>query len=323
MSTTNGSTAVVFPKTRDEWREALDKLPATPGKIPAFFFAHGSPILISDESRGKQMGAMWEFNGPKGPLAAFLKDFGPMLLKKYQPKGIVVFSAHWDTMGERLVSDYGDENPLFMDYYGFPPSLYQLQFKSRGDSALSQRVVEALKKAGIQARTTLKTEPRGMDGLGKKSPGFDHGVFVPFRLMFGDEFMDVPIVEVSMDGTLDPEKNWALGEAVQDLRREGVLVLSGGLLVHNLRDWETFVEHTAPDVVTSFYQAILSAVAIKDPAQRKKAMLDLVNHPGFRQAHPHEDHFIPLYVAAGAGGKDADVRILAAHYGQPTFAFDP
>ena len=34
-----------------------------------------------------------------------------------------------------------------MDYYGFQPSLYQLKFKSRGDSALSQRVVELFKKA--------------------------------------------------------------------------------------------------------------------------------------------------------------------------------
>ena len=45
------------------------------------------------------------------------------------------------------MTDYGDENPLLMDYYGFQPSLYQLKFKSRGDSALSQRVVELFKKA--------------------------------------------------------------------------------------------------------------------------------------------------------------------------------
>lgn len=40
--------------------------------------------------------------GPKGQLASFLRDFGPSLLKKYKPKGIVVFSAHWETAGERL-----------------------------------------------------------------------------------------------------------------------------------------------------------------------------------------------------------------------------
>jgi len=43
-----------------------------------------------------------EHQGPRGPLAAFLKDFGPALLKKYKPRAIVVFSAHWETAGERL-----------------------------------------------------------------------------------------------------------------------------------------------------------------------------------------------------------------------------
>lgn len=57
-----------------------------------------------------------------------------------------------------------------------------------------------------------------MDGLHKKSPGFDHGVFVPFRIMFGEEFTEVPIIEVSMDSTLDPEDNWRIGQAVKKLR---------------------------------------------------------------------------------------------------------
>ena len=113
------------------------------------------------------MGEVWKTMGPTGPLAAFLEDFGPALLKKYKPKGIVVFSAHWESSGERLgmssmsprsplielclttahpVTDYGDENPLLYDYYGFQPALYQLKFKSRGDSALSQRVVHLYKE---------------------------------------------------------------------------------------------------------------------------------------------------------------------------------
>ena len=50
------------------------------------------------------------------------------------------------------VTDYGDENPLLMDYYGFQPALYQLKFKSRGDSALSQRVVQLYKDVSLTAR---------------------------------------------------------------------------------------------------------------------------------------------------------------------------
>jgi aromatic ring-opening dioxygenase catalytic subunit (LigB family) len=80
--------------------------------------------------------------GPESPLANFLGDLGPALLAKYQPKGILVFSAHWETQEEQLVTDYGDENPLLMDYYNFDPELYKLKFSSRGDTTLSKRVVE-------------------------------------------------------------------------------------------------------------------------------------------------------------------------------------
>jgi hypothetical protein len=30
------------------WRKNLDELPATPEKIPSFFFGHGSPLLVID-----------------------------------------------------------------------------------------------------------------------------------------------------------------------------------------------------------------------------------------------------------------------------------
>ena len=90
MQHVSTTTAVTVPRTQVEWREALDALPSTPQHIPAFFFAHGSPMLAYPESE------------QKGSLVAFLRDFGPILLQKYQPKGIVVFSAHWETLGERL-----------------------------------------------------------------------------------------------------------------------------------------------------------------------------------------------------------------------------
>ena len=83
----------------------------------------------------------------------------------------------------------------------------------------TERVLHSLRKNGGQlARTTPKLEARGEDGRGFSGPGLDHGVFVPFRLMFGEEFTDIPIVQVSMDGTLDAEKNWAVGQAVKELR---------------------------------------------------------------------------------------------------------
>ena len=61
------------------------------------------------------MDALRETQGPDGTLAQFLRDLGPALLEKYKPRAIVVFSAHWETSNEQLVTDYGANQPLLMD----------------------------------------------------------------------------------------------------------------------------------------------------------------------------------------------------------------
>lgn len=98
-------TATLGPRTPEEWRKALDALPKNPPKLPVFYFGHGSPMLAmpADVNTSRAIGgAMRAYNGPNGPNAQFLKDFGSALLEKYSPKAIVVFSAHWETAGERL-----------------------------------------------------------------------------------------------------------------------------------------------------------------------------------------------------------------------------
>ena len=87
--------------SQEDWRKALNDLPSTPENIPAFFFAHGSPVLAFPKSEAGSMGEMASYQGSSGPLAQFLADFGSTLLQKYKPKAIVVFSAHWETATER------------------------------------------------------------------------------------------------------------------------------------------------------------------------------------------------------------------------------
>jgi 4,5-DOPA dioxygenase extradiol len=123
-----------------------------------------------------------------------------------------------------------------------------------------------------------------------------------------------------MDGSLDPQKNWEVGKAVQQLRREGILVLSGGLTYHNLREIASFSEVRASPSHKAFDTAVLDAVTTSDADQRKQAMFDLVHHPNFRDAHPREDHFVPVYIAAGAG-EGGSVHVLHANYGVHTYAF--
>lgn len=219
-----------------------------------------------------------------------------------------------------VVSDYGDDQPLLMDYYGFSQELYQVEFHSNGNSQISQRVVEALSAAGMKARKTSRKESRGLDGRGFEGPGLDHGVFVPFKYMFGDRFTGIPIVQVSICGNLSPSANYALGEAVSVLRSEGILILSGGLTIHNLRDLKTFNEASAGDELRKFHERVYESVEEADPKKRKSCLLDLVNQPGFHHAHPRPEHFIPLYVAAGAG-ESGKPRIINAQFAAPTIAF--
>ncbi|KAG1832736.1 Extradiol ring-cleavage dioxygenase class III enzyme subunit B [Suillus variegatus] len=309
-----------FPKTQSEWRTALDALPSTPEKIPAFFFGHGSPMLIARQVTNSPMTSTM---GPGGDLASFLRDLGPALRAKYKPKGIVVFSAHWETIGVRHVTDYGDRNPLLMDYFGFEPYYYQQTFESKGNRALAERIILLYKEVGREAKLSGINENRGWDGRTsppRQGPGFDHGVFVPFKLMFGDKVDDVPIVQVSIERSGDPEQNWAVGKALSKLREEGILILAGGLTVHNLHDRKQFSEKSASPDVTMFDQAITVAASKSQLDERKQSLFDLMKHDGFAQAHPSVEHFVPLYVAAGAG-EEGGVQVVSAIYSAPTIAF--
>jgi aromatic ring-opening dioxygenase catalytic subunit (LigB family) len=105
---------------------------------------------------------------------------------------------------------------------------------------------------------------------------------MPFIHMFGNTFTEIPIVEVSIDSSLKPEKEWALGAAVSELRfvdncfesrlpspelndvcrENGVLILAGGLSFHNLGDFPGFAAPTPAN--QAFHDAILSALQKTD-----------------------------------------------------------
>jgi hypothetical protein len=101
--------------------------------------------------------------------------------------------------------------------YRISSLLSSFPFSFRSDT-LSETTVRVSRQAGVRARLTTRDEARGEDGRGFAGPGLDHGVFIPFRLMFGEELGSVPIVQASIDGSLSPESNWNLGKAITKLR---------------------------------------------------------------------------------------------------------
>ncbi|KAL2912637.1 hypothetical protein HK105_207853 [Polyrhizophydium stewartii] len=290
---------------------SADRAAAAPAaRQPVIFLAHGSPALIWPKSEPARKFALDTVGGPDGPHVKFLQAYGPHLLKQYKPKALVVFSAHWETDGPIQVTD-NKQNPLYYDYYGFPEPLYNLDFRSEGSTALSNRIVELLNKSGIPA-----------EKLPDKGRGLDHGVFVPFIHMLPNP-VGIPIVEVSMHSNLDPKKLIDLGKAVAPLRDEGVLIISGGLTIHSFREPEAWDHRKAPQGFKDFENAVKAAInENKTPEERNAALIATAKHPYFRRAHPREEHFVPIFIAAGAGSHPDDTaRVVCDLHGAITAEF--
>ncbi|POW00941.1 hypothetical protein PSTT_12803 [Puccinia striiformis] len=300
------------------------------GVIPAFFFGRDTDRFMFnnigvDGIFSKRIDCKSRFRN-RGRFATQLpQGFRSGLMKKYQPKGIVVFSAHWESPSKEIkVTDYGNDQPLLYDYYGFPPKFYEARWHSNGSSELTDRVLACLKQAGMEASRTTRDEPRGRDGLVGPAPGLDHGVFIPFMLMFPEgkeEAFPIPVVQVSMDGTLDPKRNIQLGQAVASLRHQGILILSGGLTIHTFENFQEWKFDSSSEEVKHFEREIINASMEESTSERFRKMIDLKRLKGFRKAHPREDHFIPIYIAAGAGSDQGSTTIISDIHGCKTIAF--
>jgi aromatic ring-opening dioxygenase catalytic subunit (LigB family) len=237
--------------------------------LPSFYLPHGGgPCFFMDDPQGT-----WT------AMAAFLRGL-PATLPE-QPRAIVIVSGHWETRGFALTS--AEKPPLVFDYYGFPPHTYQLRYDAPGAPQLAARIAERLRDAGFD--TTLDA-----------SRGFDHGVFVPLKVVYPDA--QIPVIELSLDRGLDAALHLKLGAVLSPLRGEGVLLIGAGMSVHNLRALGD-PRMTAP--ATEFDVWLHDAVTA--PAeQRNHALSRWETAPHARLCHPRHEHLLPLMVAAGASG---------------------
>jgi len=199
------------------------------------------------------------------------------------PQALLVVSAHWEADAPTVMTS--PQPPIYYDYGGFPPEAYAITWPAPGNPALAERVVQLLGEAGIPAKTDARR-------------GFDHGTFIPFKLSWPDA--DVPTIQLSLKAGLDPGEHLAIGRALRPLRDEAVLILGSGMSYHNMRDFGTTTAHRASLV----FDAWLKEAATAEPEIRARRLGEWASAPGARQAHPREEHLIPLMVVAGAAGDD-------------------
>ena len=149
--------------------------------------------------------------------------------------------------------------------------------------------------------------------------GLDHGAWVPLRLMFPEA--DVPVIPLSIQSRGGPQQAYALGEALAPLAARGFLVIASGNVTHNLRDYQTVARSggQTPAYVREFSDWMAARLAAHDIP----ALLDYRRQaPGAVQAHPSDEHLLPLYVALGAGGENAQAQRFHAGIDDYVIAMD-
>lgn len=241
-------------------------------QTPVVFVSHGAPTFALEPGR-------------LGPL---LTAAGTQLPR---PRAVLVVSPHWMTRGGVRVATAPQPETVH-DFGGFPRPLYAIQYPAPGHPELAQRTVQVLRDAGWPA----EADPQ---------QGLDHGAWVPIRFLYPGA--DVPVFQVSLPAGLGSQQAYSLGQALQPLRDEGVLIVGSGSMTHNLYEFRMFAEGEQAEYAREFAAWVRQAVEARDDA-RLVDTLEIAPHA--QRAHPTTEHFLPLLVAAGAAAGDAEVRTL-------------
>ncbi|VXB81525.1 Putative cytoplasmic protein [Pseudomonas sp. 8BK] len=233
--------------------------------LPSLFISHGSPMLALQP-------------GTSGPALARLASQLP------KPRAIVVVSAHWESRELQVGS--AAQPQTWHDFHGFPAELYRVQYPAPGEPQLAAEIASLLTQAGLPTQ------------LAPERP-FDHGAWVPLTLMYPQA--DIPVVQVSLPSQQGPALQRQVGLALVSLRTQGVLLIGSGSITHNLGelDWQA-----GPEQIKPWAQAFRDWV-VNTLTEPNNAALDDYRRqaPYAERNHPSDEHLLPLFFAAGAGGQ--------------------
>jgi len=245
-------------------------------RMPTYFLSHG--------------GGPWPWlTGDLRDAMAELEDSLQRLPGELPaaPKAILMISGHWEAPAFTVQTN--PNPPMFYDYGGFPEYTYSIQYPAPGSPALAGRVGELLSRAGIPVREDAER-------------GFDHGMYSVLAPAWPDA--DVPVVQLAIKQSFDPEEHLAVGRALAPLRDEGILILGSGFSYHNLR----LIGAAAAVPSAEFDDWLGTTLIDSTPAERTVRLREWAKAPSARIAQPREDHLIPLMVAVGAAEDEPATR---------------
>ena len=213
-----------------------------------------------------------------------------------KPSAILVISAHWEA---RLPTVTSGTNPgIIYDYGGFPQAAYEIEYPAPGEPVLAKRVMNSLKEDGIDA---VQDEQRG----------FDHGLFVPLKLIYPDA--DIPCVQLSLVQSLDADLHIQIGKALQSLDWDNLLVIGSGFSFHYMRAFFSPESQESRAMNIAFDEWLRETISDEGLLEeaRKERLVHWSSAPGARFCHPREEHLIPLHVCYGMATKPSDKAFKA------------
>lgn len=237
-------------------------------RMPVAFIGHGSPMhAIAD-------------NPFTRTLAAMRHRYPP-------PRAILCVSAHWMTKGTWVT--HMTQPKTIHDFGGFPQELFDVQYPAPGSPAIAEVIQSTIVAPHIN--------------LDDSNWGLDHGTWAVLRHMYPDAH--VPVLQMSLAMDQPPEYHYTLGQKLQSLRDQGILIVGSGNIVHNLRrvrwgddaqayDWAIeFDEWSKNRLQEGDYAAFIKGHAASNAAQASVPTLD---------------HYLPLLYTLGAADAHDELR---------------
>lgn len=253
--------------------------------LPAIFVGHGASVFTTN---------------PRDPTNQRLQEIGVML-QATAPKAIVCISAHYikskfSVTAARSLTTIHD-HPV--------EQLYAYNYPARGDAALAERIVKSLIQAGFDSEID-------------RDRGLDHGAWIPLSLLF--PAAQIPVVQVALQQGSDPQLHFKLGQTLQSLRNEGVLIICSGGITHNQAEFRrSYLGGEDSTVVTDWSQMFdtwVTELLINQPSSEYTAkILDFQSHEFHAINHPTIEHFLPLMVAMGAAYQQPSSKVIKLHSG--------
>jgi len=248
-----------------------------PARMPVVFVSHGAPDALL---KAADAVACWREIGQRVGT----------------PSAILAVSAHWEARVP--TASLAGAPATIHDFSGFDPALHHMQYPAPGAPALAEHATSMLTAAKI----TAELHP---------GRGLDHGAWVPLSAMFPQA--NVPVTQLSLIRYGGPVAHYAFGQALAPLRDEGVLILTSGAITHNFGwlDWRARDDSAPLSEAREFSDWVAGKLAEREV----QSLLNYRSVPLGAEAHPSEEHFLPLFVARGATGDHAPERY------QPRFAY--